>query len=223
MNFKKAEDEQRKLASKVVANDDVSDVKLIGGAEAYCVDKKLVACVVVCDAATMEVKEKAFAEGVVEVEAIPEFRAYREGPLLGKALTSLNTKPDVIMFSGEGIMHPRKFGLASHFGVLFDIPSIGVSKEVLWGEQKGDYVVLEKEKVGMLVKTRDHANPIVVSAGHRISLGKAVEIVKQTIREPHKMPEPLHLAHKLAKKHFKGGDNKERYEESHPQCNPSLF
>ncbi len=206
MNFKKAEEEQRKLASKVLVKDDFSNVKLIGGAEAYAVGTRMVACAVVCDATTMEVKEKAFAEGAVDTQVLPEFRAYREGPLLGKALTSLNVKPDVIMFSGEGVMHPRKCGLASHLGVLFDVPSIGISKEMLWGEQKNDYVVLEKEKVGMIMKTRDHANPIVVSTGHRISLGKAVELVKQTIREPHKMPEPLHLAHKLAKKHFKGED-----------------
>jgi deoxyribonuclease V len=204
MNFKKAEDEQRKLASKVVSKDDFSELNLIGGAEAYCVEKKMVACVVVCDAKTMEIQEKAFSEGIVDTQVLPEFRSYREGPLLGKALTSLNIKPDVIMFSGEGIMHPRRFGLASHLGVLFDIPSIGISKEKLWGEEKGDHIVLEKEKIAMKVRTRDHANPIFVSVGHRVSLPTAVDVVKKSIREPHKMPEPLHLAHKLAKKYFKG-------------------
>ena len=103
-------------------------------------------------------------------------------------------------------MHPRRCGLASHLGVLFDIPSIGISKEMLWGEQKGNHIVIGKEKVGMLVKTRDHANPIIVSCGHRVSLGTAADLVKKTIREPHKMPEPLHLAHKFAKKRFKGKD-----------------
>ncbi len=205
MNFKKAENEQRKLASKVVLKDVFSGIKLIGGAEAYSVGTRMVACVVVCDAATMELKEKAFAEGVVDSIVIPEFLAYREGPLLGQALASLNVKPDVIMFSGEGVMHPRRCGLASHLGVLFDIPSIGLSKEVLWGEQKGEYVVLEKEKVGMMVKTRDHSRPVIVSPGHHVTLGNAVEFVKTTMREPHKMPEPVHLAHKFAKKYFKEG------------------
>jgi deoxyribonuclease V len=204
MNFKKAEDEQRKLSSKIVLKDDVGEIKTIGGAEAYYVGTRMVACAVVCDASTLEIKEKAFAEGIVDGKFVPEFRAYREGPLLGEALSSLGLKPDVIMFSGEGVMHPRKCGLASHLGVMFDIPSIGISKEAWWGEKKGDDVFLDKEKVASLVRTRDHANPIVVSPGHRVSLQKAVELVKTCIREPHKMPEPVHLAHKYAKRKYKG-------------------
>jgi deoxyribonuclease V len=206
MDFKKAQNEQRKLASKVIVKDAFPTIGLVGGAEAYSVGTSITACAVVCDVKTFEVKETSFAKGVSSSEFLPEFRAFREGPLLGEAITGLSLKPDLMIFSGEGLMHPRRCGLASHLGVLFDIPSIGVSKEILFGEQKGESVVLDKGKVGMMVKTRDHANPLVVSVGHRVSLLTASSFVKSWTREPHKMPEPLHLAHKFAKKHFKGED-----------------
>ena len=202
MDFKKCQAEQIKLASKVVIGDDFSEVNTIGGAEAYTVDGRMVTCVVICDAKTFDIKEKTFAEGKVTSSFEQEFRAYREGPLLGQALSNLKIKPDVMIFSGEGIMHPRRCGLACHLGVLFDIPSIGISKEAWCGEVKGNEVMIGKEKVASFVKTRNHANPIAVSVGHRISLKSAVEIVTKSIVQPHKMPEPIHLAHKLAKKHF---------------------
>ena len=200
LNIRKCEEEQKRLAPKGVLRDDFSGIKGIGGAEAYIVDGKAMACVVVCDASTLEVKEKAFASGIIGERFMPEFRAYREGPLLGEALSALQKKPDVMIFSGDGVLHPRRIGLAAHLGVLFDIPSLGVAREPLCGETKGGFVYLDGEKLAQLVKTREHANPVCVSPGHRMSLATAASLVKGSIREPHKMPEPLHLAHKFAKK-----------------------
>ena len=199
LNLRKCEEEQKKLASKVVLADGFSEISTIGGAEVYVVDKRMVACVVVCDAKTLSLKEKSIVSGVTSLTFHPEFRAYREGPLLGEAISGLSLKPDVMMFDGEGVLHPR-LGLASHLGVLFDMPSLGVLKEPSFGEIQGSYVVLEGKKLGQLVRTKEHANPLVVSAGHKITLESAVTLVKKSILEPHKMPEPLHLAHKLAKK-----------------------
>ena len=207
LDIRKCGEEQSKLASKAVLKDDFSGIKTIAGAEAYVVDRKIVACVVVCDASTLEVTEKSSVSGIVEGKFMPEFRAYREGPLLGEALSHLKEKPDLVMFSGDGALHPRKCGLASHLGVMLGIPSIGVVKEPLCGEAKGDGICINGEKLGQFVKTREHANPVCVSPGHKISLGTAVAFVKKCIREPHKMPEPLHLAHKFAKKEMMEDDN----------------
>ncbi len=200
INLKKCEEEQSKLASKVVLCDSFDGIETIAGAEAYIVDKRIVACAVVCDASTLAVKDKAIAFGFTDLKFHPEFRSYREGPLLGEALSSLSIKPDMVMFNGDGVLHPRHFGLACHLGVLLDVPTVGILKESLFGEVKNEDVIYNGETLGKLVKTKDHANPIVVSAGHKITLSKAVSLVFGCIREPHKMPEPLHLAHKLAKK-----------------------
>ncbi len=201
-DVRKCEAEQRKLASKVSLRDEFSDIRMIAGAEAYAVGSRIIACVVVCDAKTLAIVDKAFATGRIARNILPEFLAYRDGPLLGNAISSLKEKPDIIFFDGDGVLHPRKIGLASHLGVMLDIPSIGISKAPLCGEVKGESVYLGKEKLGQLVRTKEHANPLCVSPGHRITLESAVALVKKCIREPHKMPEPLHLAHKLAKKEF---------------------
>ena len=207
LNLKKCEEEQRKLSSKVILKDEFKEILTVGGAEAYIVNGKMVACVVVCDMKTLEVRERSIAKGEVESKFHPEFRTYREGRLLGEAFASLSHKPDIILIGGDGILHPRGIGLASHLGVLLDIPTVGLLKEKLFGEAKGNFLFFGSEKRGMLVKTHEHANPIVVSPGHKISLESAASLVKRCLREPHKMPEPLHLAHKFAKQGMKETDS----------------
>jgi deoxyribonuclease V len=104
------------------------------------------------------------------------------------------------MIEGHGIAHPERSGLATFVGVELAKPTIGVAKRLLVGEIKEDNIVIENDIVGKSVKTKEYANPLLVSPGHLISIEQAAELVKNWVIPPHKMPEPIHAAHRLAKK-----------------------
>ena len=196
--FDKLKEEQLKLAKKVITKDSYYDLNLIWGVDCSYNQDDVIATIVVCDYKTMAVKEKVFAVVKAKVPYLQGFLAYREGPAISEAYAKLLNKPDVLIFDGNGILHPRRFGLASHMGVLLEQVSIGVAKQLLVGEVKGNIVYVDKEARAELVATREHSKPIYVSPGHKISLKTSVEIVKNCLRFPHKLPEPLHLAHRHA-------------------------
>jgi deoxyribonuclease V len=100
-------------------------------------------------------------------------------------------------------LHPRKCGLASHLGVVLDQPVIGITKTLLCGKNKEGYIILNEEVVGRALFTKEKTKPLFISVGHKISLDKSIEIVKNCMRQPHKLPEPLYLAHGLIKKKMK--------------------
>ena len=104
------------------------------------------------------------------------------------------------MVDGHGILHEEKAGLASFIGVELAKPVIGVAKTLLVGEENGDEIMLNGELCGAKVVTKEHARPVYVSPGNMISLKTSVELVKKTMVPPHKLPEPLHVAHRIARK-----------------------
>ena len=187
-----------KRPKKFFVKDSFDKLELIGGVDCAYNHDDVIAAIVVCDCKTMEVKEKVFAVVKAKVPYVKGFLAYREGPAVSEAYAKLRNKPDVMFFNGHGILHPRRCGLASHMGVLLEQASIGIAKQLLVGEVKGDIAYVDKEARAKLVATREHSKPLYVSPGHKISLKTSVEIVKECIRFPHKLPEPLHLAHRYA-------------------------
>jgi deoxyribonuclease V len=145
----------------------------------------------------------AHAEAVTR-SAFPYIRgffAFREAPALLKAVRALPFQPDLLMIHGHGYAHPDRFGLASHTGVLLDIPTIGVAEHLMTGSVDrlplfpGEAVpVLDAgEVIGLAVCTRRGAHPLYISAGHKTSLEDAARAVAATTRT-HRLPEPLHLA-----------------------------
>lgn len=151
--------------------------------------------------------EEASAVTMLSFPYIPGFLSFREGPAIIEALNRLKIKPDVILFDGQGIAHPLGLGIASHIGVLIDMPTIGCAKSRLIGEhkepgfKKGDRSSLEyKNKVvGAVLRTRDSIRPLFVSPGHRIDLKSSIEIVLGCISK-YRIPEPLRRADFLSKK-----------------------
>jgi deoxyribonuclease V len=115
------------------------------------------------------------------------------------------TAPDVVLFDGQGYAHPRRFGLASHLGLLLDLPSIGCAKSRLTGHYRepeeafGSWTPLvdKGEQIGAAVRSRPGHDPLFISVGHKVSLGTAVHIVLACCRRNHFMPEPTRMAHKL--------------------------
>jgi deoxyribonuclease V len=131
--------------------------------------------------------------------------SFREAPIALAALQQLRVLPDVLFVDGHGIAHPRRLGIASHLGILLDLPTIGIAKSILVGqaaepgEQPGDTTPLldGDEPVGTALRTRARSRPIYVSPGHRVSLETAASLAMQCARG-YRLPEPTRLADRLA-------------------------
>lgn len=200
VDITKLRQEQEKYSKKVVIKDDFDKIETIAGCDQAFIGNKVVSEIVVLNAKTLEILEKKYAITDVRIPYIPTFIFFREGPAILEAYNKLDIKPDVLMMDSFGILHPQRIGMASHVGIILDIPTIGVSRSLLCGIVNGDDIYVDKELRGKKILTRAHANPLYVSPGHKITLKTAVELVKASTKDPHKLPEPLHIAHRLVKK-----------------------
>ena len=165
------------------------------------------AAVVLLKLPDLDVIDQAVAQGPLTFPYIPGLLSVREGPLVMKALAMLPKPPDLLMFDGQGIAHPRRFGIASHIGLLVNRPSIGCAKKRLVGshEEPGrgrgsiSFLHHEEEIIGAVLRTRTNVKPVFVSIGHRIGLQDAVRVVLDCGRG-FRLPEPVRLADKLSRK-----------------------
>jgi deoxyribonuclease V len=150
------------------------------------------------------VVESAIVAGAPAFPYVPGYLAFREGPLLLTAFDRLGHRPDLCLFDGHGLAHPRRFGLACHLGVLLDLPSVGCAKSLLVGDcrepgrARGAWtpIRLDGNVVGAAVRTRAGVKPLVVSPGHRLGLRAAVRWALACSR--FRLPEPIRLAEQLA-------------------------
>jgi len=160
--------------------------------------------VVVLSFPTLQPLEEAVAVARVSFPYIPGLLSFRELPVLLDALRSLRTVPDVVLVDGQGIAHPRRFGIASHLGLWIERPTVGCAKSRLCGEhpppgrRRGDRVplTLEGETVGTVLTTRDGVKPLYISPGHRIDVDAAAALALACTGR-YRMPEPTRLAHLL--------------------------
>jgi deoxyribonuclease V len=161
------------------------------------------AAVVVLSAADGTVVDQAVAAGRPGAPYVPGYLSFREGPLLLRAFARLRVRPDVVLFDGQGVAHPRGLGLAAHLGVLLELPSVGCAKSRLVGEYvepgpaRGQWSPLRYEGrvVGAVLRTRAGVRPLFVSPGHRIGLRRAVAAVLAASRT--RVPEPIRVAEAL--------------------------
>ncbi len=200
VDISKLKEEQLKLAGKVSIVDNIEKIKTIGGVEQIFYENKIISTIVVCDYKDFKFIESKYSIADVKIPYISGYLFYREGPAIMEAFNKLEHKPDVLLVKGNGILHARRIGMASHLGVLLDTPTIGVAKNLSLGEVKENTIYIDKEARGYKFISREHAKPIYISPGHKISLRMSMEIVKKSIKYPHKLPEPMHLAHKYANK-----------------------
>ncbi len=200
MNLQKYTTEQIETARKVMISDDFKKTELIAGADQEAVGRKIISAIAVLDQ-NMNIVEEQTAVVETRFPYLPGYLYFREGPSVREAFGKLKTKPDILLIKGHGILHPLRCGFASHVGVALGIPTIGVAKSLLAGriEEEGK-VIFNNEVRGYEVKTKEHGKPLFISPGHKISIESSVQIVKKSIRPPHKMPEQLHAAHKVAMK-----------------------
>lgn len=195
-------DQQEQLASKVIAEDklSISDIKTIGGFDISYRDNRCVVAAVVFEYPSMNLVEKKTLETTPPIPFMPTMLALREGPPICQLFNDLEHKPDVIFIDDHGLAHPEKCGVAVFVGVELKVPTIGVAKKLLAGMDREGYLELNGEIVGKTVQTKEHANPLFVSPGNLISVDTAAELAEKTVMHPHKLPEPLHAAHRLADK-----------------------
>ena len=201
---------QRELAARVVAEDDFGPVEVIGGTDISCRPRDptafVHAAIVALGAEDMAVREVAGASMLPPFPYVSGFLGFREAPSLVAAFADFARPPDLLFVDGQGLSHPRGFGIACQLGVILDVPAIGVAKSVLIGKpdgelgpQPGDRVpmVWKGRTVGMALRTKARSNPLYISVGHRISLDSAVEQVLRATRG-YRLPEPTRQAHLAA-------------------------
>jgi len=200
-----AQNLQKELSAKVIKKKTFESLSLIAGVDVGFRGDEAIAAVVVLRYPQMEVVETATATVPVEFPYIPGLLAFREGPAVVAALGKLQHEPDLLIFDGQGLAHPRRMGIATHIGLIFDKPSIGCAKSRLFGThhepgpRRGSYVHLYdgNEVIGAVLRTKDNVSPLYISIGHRIDLNSAIEIILNCCKG-YRLPEPTRLAHQLA-------------------------
>ena len=170
------------------------------------------AAAVLLDADTLEVLDRQVARLPTRMPYIPGLLSFRELPALLDALALLQHAPDLAFIDGHGIAHPRRLGIAAHFGVVTDLPSIGVAKKVLAGktrlalhEMRGAFTPLRDngEQLGWLLRSKPGCLPLIVSPGHKVAMPSAPELVMRYVTK-YRLPEPTRLADRLASRRDRG-------------------
>ena len=201
---------QEELRGKLILEDRLPrDIRVVAGADISCTkgDDRVYAAVVLLDAGSLDVLEEATYCGRTPFPYIPGLLSFREGPALLQAFEKLRGRPDVALFDGQGIAHPRGFGLAAHLGLILDVPAVGCAKTRLTGsfEEPGarrgqsSRLVHEGRVIGSVLRTKDRVKPVFVSPGHRVGHERAVDIVLRCSRR-YRIPEPTRQAHILVNK-----------------------
>ncbi|MFX1300331.1 MAG: deoxyribonuclease V [Promethearchaeota archaeon] len=196
---------QENLVSRMIEKDDLKgSVKTVCGLDVAYLQQTVIGAAVLLSFPQLKVLEEKIVYCQVTVPYIPTFLSFREFTPLSLAYASLQNRSDLCFVDAHGRAHPRKLGAASHFGILKDIPTIGVAKRLLCGEINStsypyETITLDNEVIGVRINSKSGCNPIYVSVGHRISLETAVKMTLQCITK-YRLPEPTRLAHRLATK-----------------------
>ncbi|MEW5759883.1 MAG: endonuclease V [Candidatus Thermoplasmatota archaeon] len=188
IDLKALRNEQIKLRKKVKIYDEFEDITAVGGVDvAYSEDFAYGACLVYNgqDITSYTIKRK------IDFPYIPTYLAYREAPIIIDLLKRVK-KIDLLMVDGNGILHPYRFGIASHVGVLLDMPTIGIAKSLLCGREQRGKIMDGKEQIGYILHTKNRK--VYISPGHKVSMESSLKIVK----EIYSKIELINEAHKLA-------------------------
>lgn len=198
---------QQQLRHRVVVRDRLRAPRTVAGIDVGFENDGQIAraAVVALDFPGLTVHEQVVARRKVRFPYVPGYLSFREIPVVLAALAKLRVRPDLLLCDGQGYAHPRRFGIASHLGVVTGIPSIGVAKSRLIGThrapalRRGAWAPLYDgaEVIGAVLRTRAGVKPLYVSIGHRISLETAIDLVLQCAPK-YRLPETTRAAHRLA-------------------------
>ena len=197
---------QKKLRERLILQWDDRPVATVGGVDISIKPETARAAIVAIRFPELTPVEAVTADAPLVFPYIPGLLAFREGPAVLAAWEMLDTRPDLLMFDGQGIAHPRGVGIASLMGLWLDRPTIGVAKSRLYGKHnevgpaRGDRADLTDRKgnvIGTVLRTRERTNPLYISPGHQIDVRHATEFVLACLTG-YRLPEPTRWAHKIA-------------------------
>ncbi|EKT58092.1 deoxyribonuclease V [Providencia burhodogranariea] len=199
--------EQAEKAQHIVLHDNGLQPAFIGGADVGFEQQGAVtrAVIVVLSWPDLQLVEYQIARVPTELPYIPGLLSFREVPGLIAAWSQLNQKPDLVLVDGQGIAHPRRFGVACHFGLQADVPTIGVAKSRLYGdysqvdEEVGSTqpLVHNQEQLGWVLRSKKRCNPLFISPGHKISFESSLKWVERCL-QGYRLPEPTRFADGIA-------------------------
>ncbi len=206
-NISKAKDIQVDLKKRIKIIPLDKKPSFIAGVDAAFWQDKVIAVATFYSYPEISHIEDTFVIEDITFPYIPGFLSFREGHSILAALCKSTIKPDVVLFDGQGIAHPKGIGIASHIGVLLNIPSIGCAKSRLVGQhkepnmKKGSYANIfhRGNKVGVVLRTRANVKPIFVSPGNMIDIDSSIKIIMDCALK-FRIPEPLRRADSLSKK-----------------------
>ncbi len=217
INVKEALDIQRTYSKYVIQKKLDKKIKIVAGCDVAFKKDSNIACagIILLSFPKLDVIFEKIIFSEVKFPYIPGFLSFRETPVLLKLFKSVPYEIDLIFVDGNGIAHPRKFGIASHLGVILDLPTIGCGKTYLLGEynepenQAGSYSMLfyKDEIVGAVVRTKNNVKPIFVSVGHKVCLDDAINYTLKFCKG-YRIPEPIRKAHILVNSYLKKGNKK---------------
>ena len=196
---------QQQLAPCVSRKCGAAAIKTVAGIDVGIKAGVACAAVVLLTFPGLEVVAQATAARQISFPYIPGLLTFREGPVILDALDRIEPKPDLLIFDGQGIAHPYRMGIASHIGLVTDIPSIGCAKSRLCGRyyepeaERGSHTPLvdNGETIGAVVRTRANVKPVFVSIGHRVDLAFSIDVVLSCCRG-YRLPETTRKAHRMA-------------------------
>lgn len=198
---------QQQLKDKVVTEDKLGAVNYVAGVDMGFAAAGTIsrAAIAVLSFPDLQLVETAIALRPTTFPYIPGLLSFREIPAVIDALETISTVPDLIICDGQGIAHPRRFGIACHLGVLTDIPTIGAAKSLLIGKHeqldasRGSWQPLKhrNQTIGAVLRSRTATKPLYISSGHRVSLPTAVDYVLRCTPK-YRLPETTRIADKLA-------------------------
>jgi deoxyribonuclease V len=202
-----AKELQLELAGQVERQDRLPAIQRVAGVDVGFEDNGRItrAAVALLSFPGLQLLEQSVVRVPTRFPYVPGLLSFREGPGVLAALAQLSSPPDLLLCDGQGIAHPRRLGIASHLGVLLDMPSIGVAKSRLIGRheepgmEKGEWTpLLDKDEViGAVLRSRRGCRPLYVSTGHRVSLATAIALVLACTPR-YRLPETTRQAHRLA-------------------------
>lgn len=196
---------QERLSLLVKTDGSLEEVELIGGIDSSYKGNKIRTALVTLSFPSLKTIDFSIFEENVKFPYIPSFLAFRELPSMLGAWESIKIKPQLIVVDGNGIAHPRKLGIASHLGVILNIPTIGCAKKPFYPSplpslEKGAFSYMRNEKnevVGVSLRTKENVMPVYISPGHLVNLDFSIKIIMASCR--YRIPEPIRIAHHISK------------------------
>ncbi len=198
---------QNNLRRNIILDNNLAKIHRVAGVDVAFFDIWAICAICVLEYPGLNLIETVYARSRVSFPYVPGLLTFREGPVVLRAFQRLKNKPDLVIFDGQGICHPRRMGIATHMGIFMNIPTIGCAKSHLYGvykmpeSKKGAYSFIYDrstgEILGVVLRTRINIRPLFVSCGYKVSLKQAMKLVLEFCPK-YRIPQPIRCAHQLA-------------------------